>query len=291
MVKTKREYIFATCFFSGAAAIISFVSLGTQEWITSPAVVSSSASAAGLQSENENDYLKFGLFSGTFTQSTAQPAVYELTTVCLFDLNICALLCGSNMENSLERLYKGETNITALDCPRIATTTDKLYSRIPDTFKLFVFQSSDKDRTFINAGVWLCTIIFLIISGMAGIVSAVLALWNIVSNPYQNYLSIFGLYIYNAVAFFSVLISIVLWGAMFSQSLQANNLPTAKTFTDVFTTEELSSLGYSYWINLASLACYIISMSLLYVRNWLISKEPAVNVHIEENADPVIMLY
>lgn len=82
---------------------------------------------------------------------------------------------------------------------------------------------------------------------MAGIFSAVLALWNVVSNPYQNYLSIFGLYIYNAIAFFTVKLSMVLYGTMFSQSLQKNNLPTAKTFNDGFSTEELSSLGYSYW--------------------------------------------
>ncbi|EFA10000.2 clarin-3 [Tribolium castaneum] len=291
MVKTKREYIFATCFLSGAAAIISFVSLGTQEWVTSPAILSSAANAGGLRSENENDYLKFGLFSGTFNQTTAQPATYEMTTVCSFGLNVCALLCGDNMEESLEKLYNGESDIKSLECPKIVTTTDKLYSEITDTFKLFVSKSSGEDRTFINAGVWLCTIIFLLISGMAGIVSAVLALWNTVSNPYQNYLSIFGLYIYNAVAFFSVSLAIVLWGAMFSQSLQANNLPTAKTFNDGFTTEGLSSLGYSYWINLASLACYFISISVLCIRNWLISIEPEVNVHIEDNADPVILLY
>jgi hypothetical protein len=114
MAKTKREYILATCFLSGAAAIISFISLGTQEWVT--------AIAISEVDDNENTF-KFGLFGGIFKQLSITKAVYELTSkkkftyqvydviknvfaaVCAFGHNVCALLCGNNMENNLEDLY------------------------------------------------------------------------------------------------------------------------------------------------------------------------------------------
>jgi hypothetical protein len=100
MAKTKREYILATCFLSGAAAIISFISLGTEEWVTA---------IATLDGDSEDNSYKFGLFGGIFKQRTIQIVEFELTTVCAFGYNICALLCGNEMEKNLEDLYNNIT--------------------------------------------------------------------------------------------------------------------------------------------------------------------------------------
>jgi hypothetical protein len=71
MAKTKREYILATCFLSGAAAIISFISLGTDEWVTA---------IATLDGDSEDNTYKFGLFGGIFKQRTIQIVEFELTS-------------------------------------------------------------------------------------------------------------------------------------------------------------------------------------------------------------------
>lgn len=81
---------------------------------------------------------------------------------------------------------------------------------------------------------------------MLGVFSAGLSIWNTVSNPYQVYFSIYGLYIYNAIAAGSLLLSMILWGAMFAQDL-THNIPSYKTLKEKFSTDGLAQLGYSYW--------------------------------------------
>jgi hypothetical protein len=279
MAKTKREYILATCFLSGAAAIISFISLGTQEWVT--------AIAISEVDDNENTF-KFGLFGGIFKQLSITKAVYELTTVCAFGHNVCALLCGNNMENNLEDLYN---NIPFNNSDLCSASAVSMEAPVFETTLLVRAYNEIDDMVFINAGVWVCTIFFLIISAVMGLLSAGLAIWNTATNPYQPYLSIFGLYVYNAIAFFSILSSVILWGAMFAKDL-SRMIPSYKTYLEKFNTNGRASLGYSYWINLISICFYMVSICLLYIRNYLISKEPELkSVHIEDDVEPVLYLY
>ncbi|XP_063926646.1 uncharacterized protein LOC135140151 [Zophobas morio] len=280
MAKTKREYVLASCFLSGAAAIISFVALGTQEWVTSDVANDIDGNV------NPNEYVKIGLFGGVFHQETGTYATFELSTVCAWDLNICAFLCGDDVEDNLRILYNNEKLPSNYDtsCAKISAADTEVRRITPRA------SEDNTEKIFLNTGMWFCTILFLLISGIMGVFSAGLAIWNTATNPHQVYLSIFGLYIYNAIAFFTVLLPIALWGAAFAQDLRYN-IPSYKTFDQGFVTKDHAQLGYSYWINLASLFLYAVSICLLYVRNYLISKEPKVNLELEENADPVIYLY
>ena len=74
MAKTKREYVLASCFLSGAAAIISFVALGTQEWVTSDVANDIDGNV------NPNEYVKIGLFGGVFHQETGVYVTFELSS-------------------------------------------------------------------------------------------------------------------------------------------------------------------------------------------------------------------
>lgn len=87
MVKTKPLYILATAFLSGAGAILSFISLGTQQWVTSEAKSLPDQSISG----NE---VNFGLFGGAFKQSIPYPATTDLTSRCyiFFELFVIILL-------------------------------------------------------------------------------------------------------------------------------------------------------------------------------------------------------
>lgn len=71
MVKTKREYVLATCFLSGIGAILSLVSIGTQDWVTAKAELLSSPS-------DELSVVNYGLFSGVFEQNFGGRTYYKL---------------------------------------------------------------------------------------------------------------------------------------------------------------------------------------------------------------------
>lgn len=99
---------------------------------------------------------------------------------------------------------------------------------------------------FINAGVWLSTIIFLIVSAVFGLFAAGLSVWNTAANPVEAWFNIFGLYIYNGIACFSSLLVVLLWGGMFASTI-TNNVGILYTITGVMDSHGMAVLGYSYW--------------------------------------------
>lgn len=72
MTKTKRQFVLGACFLSGAAAIISFISLGTQEWVVS-------GTNTGNQTNPGGD-LNFGLFGGSFRQIANLEKTFDWTS-------------------------------------------------------------------------------------------------------------------------------------------------------------------------------------------------------------------
>lgn len=136
MAKTKREYILATCFISGAAAILSLVSLGTQNWV----VADGPWTVADLTGTNT---IHYGLFEGTFRQQLASyPVTFQISSrydfiqsvqfdinsssiavTCRLGLNICAMLCGQDNAaryTQLDNLYNNR-NTSFENCPRVTT--------------------------------------------------------------------------------------------------------------------------------------------------------------------------
>lgn len=92
------------------------------------------------------------------------------------------------------------------------------------------------------------TIVFLSLSIFMGILSASLSFLNTIFDPKQPFIRVFGLYTYNALALFSILLSIVIWGAWYAKDMLLNEVPTYKTFLEEFTTKGFAKLGYSYWL-------------------------------------------
>ncbi|KAG4076047.1 hypothetical protein HA402_011521 [Bradysia odoriphaga] len=100
----------------------------------------------------------------------------------------------------------------------------------------------------IDPGLWLTTIIFLSVAAIFSLFSAVMALVNIVFNPIEPVLSVFGLYIWNGVASGCALLTIILWGALFGSSL-TQNIAVTDTLASEFTysSDGLAQLGFCYW--------------------------------------------
>lgn len=117
------------------------------------------------------------------------------------------------------------------------------YFKNPLFSKTFLFPDTYQ---FINAGVWLSTIIFLIVSALFGLFAAGLSVWNVAANPVEAWFNIFGLYIYNGIACFSSLLVVLLWGGMFASTIN-NNVGILYTIIGTMDSHGMAALGYSYW--------------------------------------------
>lgn len=161
---------------------------------------------------------------------------------CSIPDNICAQLCGNTAEerkNQLKDLYNGNNISFNTYCRRIPRMYDITWNKNSA-------RSAAVNNEFINGGLWVCTIFFLVVAAVEGVCSSGLAVWNTVSNPVNVYFSTFGLYIYNGIAAISTLLVLILWGAEFGASL-VYNIGILDTLTNNMSSDGRSLLGYSYW--------------------------------------------
>lgn len=102
------------------------------------------------------------------------------------------------------------------------------------------------NRKFIDYGIWVCTIIFLSLALVFGSVSCGLAIYNTVSNPIEIYLSIYSLYVYNAIAMCSSVMALTLWGVghLFTTY---HDVAVFYTLVGIMNSDGKASLGYSFW--------------------------------------------
>ncbi|CAH1155881.1 unnamed protein product [Phaedon cochleariae] len=284
MATTKRIYVFATCILSGIAALFTIISLATEQWVVSDSIQLVEGTNDQMSQRNR---VRYGLFQGTYFQTTPSTFTFQLSMTCSLKENICAVLCTGDSE-ILSALYQGQNGSQSdpmLKCPVIHRVST--YRNRPITYS----KESMASRTFINCGVWVSTIIFLVLSLAFGVLSSALALFNTVNNPVQVFLSIQGLYIYNAMALCGSVIALASWGIM-HPFITYHNVAIYYTITGQMSSDKVAYLGYSYWINIIPIVFYCGSITVLYIRQYLLSKDPGHKiVEREDNADPVIYLY
>lgn len=286
MATIKREFIFIGCISSALGVLFTLVALVTEQW-----VVTNNALwlKTGLDKPNT---VQYGLFQGFYSQQEPSTITVQLTMTCLLDKNVCALLCGKDDDeryNLLRQLYNNDAsaNQNNDNCPVIQRS---LYYR-PNTAVSRADEDENDDKKFINAGVWVSTIFFLSASIAFGLTSSALSIWNIVANPVQVIFSIFGLYISNAIALACTVIAMCLWGAMHIQ-ITFHDVGIFFTLSGQMTSDKTAGLGYSFWILFIPILCYCGSIVLLYVRQFLLSRDPGhKRVQREDIADPGIYLY
>ncbi|XP_018575913.1 uncharacterized protein LOC108914564 [Anoplophora glabripennis] len=287
MATVKREFIFIVCILSAIGALLTLVSLVTEQWVVTDNALWLSQ---GLTKPNT---IKYGLFQGFYTQEEPSPLTVQLTMTCLIGENVCALLCGKNDDERnelLRQLYNNDANAVQNNdnCPTIQRSLSP-WASTGGVSRADTEESDDKK--FINAGVWVSTIFFLSVSIAFGLASSALSIWNIVSNPVQVYFSIFGLYISNAIALTCTVIGMCLWGVMHIQ-ITFHDVGIFYTLSGQMTSDKSAGLGYSYWILFVPIIFYCASIILLYVRHFLLSRDPGhKRVQREDVADPGIYLY
>ncbi|ENN79162.1 hypothetical protein YQE_04348, partial [Dendroctonus ponderosae] len=184
MATVNRVYILIAFILSAIASIFNFVSIGTEEWIT--------GSSVWLNGTGDVNYVHYGLFQGTYKRIVPFSTTYQLTMTCSFKNNICALLCELDAEEReaiLDSLISNtyDPNYAYANCAGISKFTSGLrsFESTPVRANSDTYVTS---KSFINAGVWLSTLLFVVLAALLGLWTSVLALINTVHNPYQYFL-------------------------------------------------------------------------------------------------------
>lgn len=277
MAKTKWNLLFATFVLSCLSLAALIVSFCTPYWVTSQAFE---------QSAYKNSDVYYGLFAGFLTSNfLVSPVFYDLTVICLYEHNVCAYSCQKEetlREAELLAMLNGQATP---ECPlsntRIITPTNKI-----------VNAKATPREEFINAGLWLTTVIFLGVACAFAGASASFSIINVLFNPVEPIFSVFGLYIWNGVVIGAVLLTMILWGALFGSTL-SDNIGITDTLTSQapYSSKGLAALGASYWILFLPMIFHGCNVGLLLWRQYEINKEPPATTINVDKSDLTIHMY
>nr|CAD7454275.1 unnamed protein product [Timema tahoe] len=283
MATTKREFIFMTVLLSCASMVLLVTSLSTTSWVTANMVQTNEITSATLS------HINYGLFEGYISRYVAinNPLTFSLTITCVMDLGVCAVSC---MQNADDRKAEVRTlyNTGTYDESAMLRGCQGGSSLTPDA-KQDNNTSNTSDRRFINAGIWVGSIVFLAVALFMSLVSAGFGVYNAAFNPIETYLAVPGLYIWNGIAACSNLLVLILWGAQFAKVLVEN-----VTYTEVIAgafKNNTANLGYSYWLVFVAFILHGVNIGLLLFRKYLIDHEtPPETPKIDDN-DGLIFIY
>nr|CAH7745006.1 unnamed protein product [Callosobruchus chinensis] len=284
VVKPKRLYLFGTGIVSGFAVAMVILCLATEQW-----VVTDSAKWKILADEPTST-IRYGLFQGVFQQTLSTNAILQISMTCLFKENICAMLCGPDTKTLLQKLYDNDPNVSQDDGRCAAVRGTAVYHSKPMRPGLSTEQNDNK-KQFMNAGVWLSTILFLVVAIGFGSLATMLGFYNTVSNPIQWYFGIWGMYMYNSVAISAIIIAMCLWGAMYNM-IMLHDIGVFYTLKGQLDSDKKAFLGFSYWLLFLPILLFSGSIALIYTRQYLVSRTPGQRIlDIEDNEDPGLYLY
>lgn len=295
--KTQWILLLATFVISICSLIFVLVAFSVDSWIQ--------AEARSSEALYENSQIHYGLFSGYLTRFlfATSPTYHKLTITCLYEENACIYSCQTSQDLREDELRRVLAGTGLYSCPTVPrnfgseTRTTKNYYT-PNYHSYSLSSASNRQHVFnvadevIDPGLWLTTIIFLSVSALFSLFSAVMALVNVVFNPIEPVLSVFGLYIWNGIASGSTLLTLILWGALFGTSL-THNIAVTDTLTSEFTysSDGLAQLGFCYWLLLIPMILHALNVGILYWRKRIIEAEPPPPTITVDKTDLTIMLY
>ncbi|XP_044002539.1 uncharacterized protein LOC122848508 isoform X2 [Aphidius gifuensis] len=201
---TKRKYgefIEICAFISLVSLTMTGVSLLTQDWING------SASVVDSTNDVQDSTINYGLWGGTLIRKiTLSPREYNIYITCLYSENKCAWSCRDSSETrimEIENLINGQKPL--FDCQPILSTKNIKLSTIKTT-------SDTNTGQFLNAGIYLSSLIFIITSFILYFICFILAIVNCVICPTQWYLNTRGIVYLTIGALIVHAIALILFG-------------------------------------------------------------------------------
>lgn len=278
MAKTKWSILFATFVLSCLSLAALIVSFCTPYWVTAEAYEPTAY---------KNSEIQYGLFAGSLTRNVlATPVYYDLTVICLYEHSVCAYSCQKEealRETELHALMDGTK---PPECPLATGRSLRIAARDDSN------ERETPEQEFINAGLWLSTVIFLGIATAFAGASASFSIINVLFNPVEPVFSVFGLYIWNGIVIGATVLVMILWGALFGSSL-SDNIGITDTLTSEapYSSAGLAALGASYWILFLPLVLHGSNVGLLLWRQYEINREPPPTTINVDKSDLTICMY
>lgn len=145
---------------------------------------------------------------------------------------------------------------------------------------------------FINAGMWVTTVVFLGIATAFSGASVSFSIINVLFNPVEPIFSVFGLYVWNGIVIGATLFTMILWGALYGTQLSSNiGITDTLTPEAPYSSMGLADLGASYWILFLPLLLHAANIGLLLWRQYEINKEPPPTTIDVDKSDLTIMMF
>lgn len=182
------------------------------------------------------------------------------------------------------------------NCPESTQKTTKSLSRFNEqvnaTSSLSAKSSAEYESEFLSAGLWLSTVIFMTLAISLAALSTFFAFLNICYNPAQDLVGVFGLYVWNGLAAVLCCLTMVFWISLHVLFI-SGNIAITDTLrrTAHYSSSNLASVGFSFWILLASIACHLISVALIYYRAVLLQRAPKPPAITISKNDATILVY
>lgn len=283
MAKTKWNILFATFVLSCLSLATLIVAFCTPYWIISE---------AREQTAYRNSEIQYGLFTGSLTRNVLATSVpYDLTVICLYEHNVCVYSCQkeeAKRESEVLALLAGEK---PAECP-ISSTKTQSNRVIDEEVKQFSSAKAVSRDSFINAGLWLTTVLFLAVATAFAGASASFSIINVLFNPVEPIFSVFGLYIWNGIVIGANVLTMIMWGALYGSSV-SNNIAITDTLTPEapYSSADLASLGASYWVLFIPILLHGSNIGLLLWRQYEINKEPPPTTIDVDKSDLTIIMY
>ncbi|XP_055526891.1 uncharacterized protein LOC129719520 isoform X1 [Wyeomyia smithii] len=282
MAKTKWNILFVTFVLSCLSLATLIVSLCTPYWVVSEAYESRAS---------KNSEIQYGLFTGSLTRNVLlSSAHYDLAVICLYEHNACVYSCQKEEAKRESELLDMMNGRTPAECPLVNT---KLLStsKSADAVTAVSSKAASKDD-FINAGMWVTTVVFLGIATAFSGASVSLSIINVLFNPVEPILSVFGLYIWNGIVIGATLMTMILWGALFGTQLSGNiGITDTLTPEAPYSSKGLAALGASYWILFIPMVFHGVNIGLLLWRQYQINKEPPPTTIGLDKSDLTIIMF
>ncbi|KAJ9577444.1 hypothetical protein L9F63_005945 [Diploptera punctata] len=267
MANTLRIHIIITFIIACACVALIVASFSTQLWIEGQIKLTSSS----LSWTNDINY---GLFSGHISGTRGFSVKGELTMSCDMSANVCIMSCQTTEELRAQELHNVTNNGMWTGCP---------FSRAE------IDTCDGKCTEFIDAGMWVSSVLFLSLGLLGSVLAAVFAVVNSTVSPIEPILSVPGLYIWNGASALCTLVVLILWGTLYLNTLQ-DNIAYSETMTGLYSSE--ASLSVSYWLLLVALFLEIGNICVLVLRKYQLAHEPPPpTVKMDENTDGIIFLY
>ncbi|XP_071441648.1 uncharacterized protein [Hetaerina americana] len=290
MATVLRSYIFITFIVCCISFAILVTSVSTTSWVNARLL-----SNAG----NEEDIVNYGLFIGTLKKiAFATPSYYTIHMACIPKDNVCAWSCKKSAEEREEEIQNLYTTANAsFGCIEKDSKGIRNVARSPwDIPKPSITNlmsptvRGSVDKTFINLGIWASTLTSLILAIVLAGVAALGAVVNIAANPVRTIAAIPGLYIWNGLAAFFAILTMVLWGGHFAASL-VDSIALRETITGECHVDT-ARVGFSYWLILASALLHLANIGILLFRRVMLLRIPEPpKVTPAEDTDGTLFLY